>query len=124
MRPGRPRPGRGGHDEAGGLGSGNAEQPQDAAAWYGDAAVPQLADAAGFCAALLYADWASGRLVSETVWQDLRALAASRSATPPRNPVGTRGARSALAKWANCARVRLFWSGAGVIPGGCAGRAD
>jgi hypothetical protein len=53
---------------------------EDAAAWYGDTAVPLLADISGFCAALLYADWASGRLLSETVWQDPQALAASRSA--------------------------------------------
>jgi hypothetical protein len=52
---------------------------EDAVAWYGDTAVPRLADASGFCAALLYADRASGRLISETVWQDPRALAASRS---------------------------------------------
>ena len=39
-----------------------------------------LADASGFCAALLYADRASGRVVSETVWRDTHALAASRSA--------------------------------------------
>ena len=52
---------------------------EDAIAWYGDTAVPRLADAGGFCAALLYADRAAGRLVSETVWQDRRALAASRS---------------------------------------------
>jgi hypothetical protein len=42
-------------------------------AWYGDTAVPRLADVGGFCAALLYSDRASGRLVSETVWQDPRA---------------------------------------------------
>ena len=41
--------------------------------------VPLLADSSRFCAALLYADWASGRLLSETVWQDPDALAASRS---------------------------------------------
>ncbi len=41
-------------------------------------AVPLLADVTGFCAALLYADWASGSLISETVWQDLNALASSR----------------------------------------------
>ena len=52
---------------------------EDAVAWYGDTAVPLLADASGFCAALLYAHRASGRLISETVWQDPRALAASRS---------------------------------------------
>jgi hypothetical protein len=51
---------------------------EDAVAWYADTAVPSLADTSGFCAALLYADWAAGRLISETVWQDLDALAASR----------------------------------------------
>jgi hypothetical protein len=53
---------------------------EDAVAWYGETAVPVLADTSGFCAALLYADWAAGRLMSETVWQDPHALAASRSA--------------------------------------------
>lgn len=43
-------------------------------------AVPSLTDTSGFCAALLYADWASGHVISETVWQDLHVLAASRSA--------------------------------------------
>ena len=52
---------------------------EDAVAWYGDSVVPMLADTSGFCAALLYADWASGRLISETVWQDPHALATSRS---------------------------------------------
>jgi hypothetical protein len=52
---------------------------EDAVAWYGDTVVPALADTSGFCAALLYADWASGRLVSETVWHNPHALAASRS---------------------------------------------
>ena len=51
---------------------------EDAVAWYGDTVVPMLADTSGFCAALLYADWASGRLISETVWQDPHALATSR----------------------------------------------
>ena len=51
---------------------------EDAVAWYGDTAVPLLADVTGFCAALLYADWASGSLISEAVWQDLNALASSR----------------------------------------------
>jgi hypothetical protein len=36
--------------------------------------------ASGFCAALLYADWSSGNLISETVWRDQEALAASQSA--------------------------------------------
>ena len=52
---------------------------EDAVAWYGDTAVPVLADTSGFCAALLYADRASGHLISETVWRDTHALAASRS---------------------------------------------
>ena len=51
---------------------------EDAVAWYGDTAVPWLADTSGFCAALLYADWASGRVLSQTVWRDPDALAASR----------------------------------------------
>jgi hypothetical protein len=52
---------------------------EDAVAWYGDTVIPVLADTSGFCAALLYADWASGRLISETVWRDPHALAASRN---------------------------------------------
>jgi len=54
---------------------------EDAVAWYGDTAVPMLADTSGFCAALLYVDWASGCLISETVWQDPHALATSRNTT-------------------------------------------
>jgi hypothetical protein len=53
---------------------------EDAVAWYGDTTVPLLAGASGFCAALLYADCSSGSLISETVWRDPQALAASRSA--------------------------------------------
>ncbi len=53
---------------------------EDAVAWYGDTVVSQLADTSGFRAALLYADWASGTLISTIVWQDPHALAASRSA--------------------------------------------
>jgi hypothetical protein len=52
---------------------------EDPVAWYGDAVVPVVADASGFCAALLYADWASGRLISQTVWHDPDALTSSRS---------------------------------------------
>jgi len=52
---------------------------EDAVAWYGDTAVPWLADTSGFCAALLYADWASGRVLSQTVWRNPHALATSRS---------------------------------------------
>jgi hypothetical protein len=50
---------------------------EDAVAWYGDTAVPQLVDTSGFCAALLYADWASGRMLSQTVWRDQHVLATS-----------------------------------------------
>ncbi len=46
---------------------------------FGDTAVPSLAVTAGFCSALLFADRDSGHLISETVWQDPHALAASRS---------------------------------------------
>ncbi len=52
----------------------------DAIAWFGDTAVPWLADTEGFRGALLYVDWASGHLISETVWRNPQALAASRSA--------------------------------------------
>ena len=48
---------------------------EDAVAWYGGTGAPQLADTSGFCAALLYADWASGRVLSQTGWQDPYALA-------------------------------------------------
>jgi heme-degrading monooxygenase HmoA len=54
-------------------------QAEDLVAWYGDTAVPWLSDTDGFRSALLYVDWASGHLVSETVWRDTQALAASRS---------------------------------------------
>ena len=52
---------------------------EDAVAWYGDTAVPMLAETSGFCAALLGTDWDSARLISETVWRDPHALTASRS---------------------------------------------
>jgi hypothetical protein len=45
-----------------------------------DTAVPWLAETAGFRGALLFADPASGHLISETVWRDPAALAASPSA--------------------------------------------
>ncbi len=47
---------------------------------FGDAAVPRLAESPGFCAALLFADPVSGHLVSQSVWRDHRARAASPSA--------------------------------------------
>ena len=46
---------------------------------FGDSAVPDLAETAGFCSALLFADPASGHLISETVWRDPQARAASPS---------------------------------------------
>lgn len=46
---------------------------------YGDTAVPQLADTPGFCGALLFAAPARGRLISQTVWRDPAARAASTS---------------------------------------------
>ena len=45
----------------------------------GDTVVPSLAETRGFCSALLFADPASGRLISETVWQDARTQAAAPS---------------------------------------------
>jgi quinol monooxygenase YgiN len=52
----------------------------DAIEVFGDTVVPLLAETAGFHSALLFADPGSGRLISETVWRDAAALAASRSA--------------------------------------------
>jgi hypothetical protein len=46
---------------------------------FGDSAVPQLAETPGFCSALLFADPASGHLVSQTIWWDPQARAASPS---------------------------------------------
>ena len=45
----------------------------------GDIVVPSLLEAPGFCDALLFADPASGRLISETVWRDPGARAAAPS---------------------------------------------
>jgi len=45
----------------------------------GDIAVPSLAETAGFCGALLFADPDSGRLISETIWRDPDARAAAPS---------------------------------------------
>jgi heme-degrading monooxygenase HmoA len=47
---------------------------------FGDTAVPWLAETPGFRSALLFADPASGHLISETVWRDPQARAASPSA--------------------------------------------
>ena len=46
---------------------------------FGDTAVPWLAETEGFCSALLLVDHGSGRSISQTVWRDAQALAASRS---------------------------------------------
>jgi heme-degrading monooxygenase HmoA len=45
----------------------------------GDEAVPSLSEAPGFRAVLLFADPASGRMISETIWRDTRARAAAPS---------------------------------------------
>lgn len=45
----------------------------------GDEVVPSLLQAPGFCAALLFADEGSGRLISETIWRDPRARLAAPS---------------------------------------------
>jgi heme-degrading monooxygenase HmoA len=65
---------------------------EDAIATFGDTAVPWLADTDGFCSALLFVDWASGHSISQTVWRDPQALAASQNTaaaigpTPRRRP--------------------------------------
>ena len=46
---------------------------------FGDSAVPQLAGTPGFLSALLFADPSSGHLVSQTIWWDPQARAASPS---------------------------------------------
>jgi heme-degrading monooxygenase HmoA len=46
---------------------------------FGDTAVPWLAEASGFRGALLFADRALGHLISQTLWQDAQARAASPS---------------------------------------------
>jgi hypothetical protein len=45
----------------------------------GDIVVPSLIEMPGFCDALLFADPASGRLISETMWRDPGARAAAPS---------------------------------------------
>jgi hypothetical protein len=54
-------------------------QVDDAIEVVGDYAVPPLVEAPGFCDALLFADPASGRLITETVWRDARTRAAAPS---------------------------------------------
>jgi quinol monooxygenase YgiN len=55
------------------------ERTDDAVAAYEGLAVPALAQTDGFCEALMFVDRSTGRSVSETVWRDTNALAASRS---------------------------------------------
>lgn len=52
---------------------------EDAVEAYGDTAVPWLAETEGFCAALLLTDRATGHSISEVIWRNRQALAASRS---------------------------------------------
>jgi hypothetical protein len=52
----------------------------DAVEAYGDTAVPALAETEGFVGSLLLAGQGTGRLISEAVWRNPQALAASRSA--------------------------------------------
>jgi hypothetical protein len=51
----------------------------DTVAAYEDRAVPTLAQTDGFCEALMFVDRRTGRSISETLWRDTNALAASRS---------------------------------------------
>jgi hypothetical protein len=53
----------------------------DAVTAYEDTAIPWLTESDGFCEAMLYVDRRNGRSISETVWRDANALAASRSAS-------------------------------------------
>ena len=46
---------------------------------FGDTAVPRLAEIPGFCGALLFADPASGRLISQSLWHHARSRAAGPS---------------------------------------------
>lgn len=46
---------------------------------FGDTAVPWLAETPGFCGASLFADPASGHLISQTLWQDAQSRAAGPS---------------------------------------------
>src|ERR1700744_2936792 len=51
---------------------------KDAVECFSATVVPRLADASGFCGALLLVDWDSGHSISETMWDSQKALAASR----------------------------------------------
>jgi heme-degrading monooxygenase HmoA len=59
-------------------------------AGYEDIIVPWMTDTSGFCAALLLAERGTGRLISQSLWRDAGALAASRSsAAEARTEVAT-----------------------------------
>src|ERR1700750_3144751 len=51
---------------------------EDTVECFGATVVPRLADARGFCGALLLVDRDTGRSISETMWASRKALAASR----------------------------------------------
>jgi hypothetical protein len=51
---------------------------EDTVEYFGAVVVPRLADAGGFCGALLLVDRDTGRSISETMWVSRKALAASR----------------------------------------------
>src|ERR1700750_1028668 len=51
---------------------------EDAVECFGATVVPRLADAVGFCGALLLIDRDTGHSISETMWDSHKALAASR----------------------------------------------
>jgi hypothetical protein len=51
---------------------------EDAVEAFGDTAVPWLAETGGFCSAVFSIDRTTGHSVTETVWRDPEALAASR----------------------------------------------
>ena len=51
----------------------------DAVEAHGDTAVPRLAEAEGFCGALLLVEPDTGHLISETIWRSPQTLAGSRS---------------------------------------------
>jgi quinol monooxygenase YgiN len=53
-------------------------QIEDAVEAFGDTVVPWLAETAGICSTLLLVDPGTGRSISESVWRDQQALAASR----------------------------------------------
>jgi hypothetical protein len=52
---------------------------EDGVEAYGDTVVPWLADTEGFCSALLLVDRNTGHSISEAIWRNPPALAASRS---------------------------------------------